>query len=199
MYVYVENNQVIESVENLPRNWRNVSGLSLLSLAELRQLGWRPVVTAEIPFDPSYQIKGDLTFEVTDEEVVATPTITDQNVLSLIEARKSQINRLRDIKINEGIVWNGHAFDTDIAGRANITSIVASISAGISLPEGFSWRTADNNNVVMTEQDVKDLAQVMVAHVNHAYVVSWTHKENLDALSDGTAQAVAEYDITVGW
>jgi hypothetical protein len=51
MWAYVESNQVVEIVEVLPINWKNVSNLysAANDIAFLNSLGWYQVTTAQIP------------------------------------------------------------------------------------------------------------------------------------------------------
>lgn len=106
---------------------------------------------------------------------------------SLKAAKKLEINTLRETALNGGIEFSGNDYDSDQRSRDNLSGIVAHLAGGGSLPSGspaFSWRTADNQNVVMDANTVKNLGAVMIDHVNTQYNISWDLKAQVDAISD---------------
>lgn len=48
-YCYIENNQIKETLDVLPTNWRNISNFYILPNSELKKHGWLPV--EEIIYD----------------------------------------------------------------------------------------------------------------------------------------------------
>jgi hypothetical protein len=73
-FACVENNQIIEGPMFLPKNWRNVSGLDLLSVDDLRLIGWLPWRFVEIQAEV---ITGS-SVQITDTEIVETQTGRDR-------------------------------------------------------------------------------------------------------------------------
>jgi len=78
-YVYVENNEIIDYQDVLPRNWRNVSGLYLLAndTASLLQLGWYPVVKIPVSYNPKLSYISDTIYEIMEDHVTEQQIITD--------------------------------------------------------------------------------------------------------------------------
>lgn len=66
-YCYIEDYQIKSGPRPLPKNWKNVSGLNMLSDVELRKFGWLPLEYKkdDITLDtqrlapPIYSIKGN--------------------------------------------------------------------------------------------------------------------------------------------
>ena len=197
MYAYVEEGSVVSTTDTLPDAWENVSGLLYLSDAELKPLGWLPVVEVNAAYDPATQDRTGPVYTVNADDVTATYTVVDRNLAAMKAERQAQVNALRDAKMAAGVTWDGNVYDSDIISRANLTSTVSSVSAGLTLPVGFSWRTSDNANVAMDSADLNALAQVMLDHVNACYGASWSHKDAIEALA--TPAAIDSYDITTGW
>lgn len=94
-------------------------------------------------------------------------------------SKKILIEKERDIKINGGITYNGNVFDSDVVARENILSTLAIVAAGVALPPDFVWRTKNNNNVVINDLDIVNLASEMNKIINDAYHISWERKSNL--------------------
>jgi hypothetical protein len=60
-FVYIENNQILEKYQNLPRGWRHVSGLNLLESQpeKLQELGWYRVQKQHQNYDTEvYKVSG---------------------------------------------------------------------------------------------------------------------------------------------
>lgn len=197
MFAYVENGVVQEVASELPRSFKNVSGFDLLSEAEQMEHGWYPVNGTPSAHDLAYQNVSAPTFTFDVDHVVASYDITDRPVEDVRSEVISAITQLRETHIQSGVVWNNNTFDTDVASQGRITAIVTSVAAGLTLPDNFTWRTADNTDVPMTAQDLKDLAQAVLDHVDACFKTSWTHKDAVRALN--TAAEIAAYDYTTGW
>jgi hypothetical protein len=135
----------------------------------------------------------------------ATEIEYDVQYISLADAKvkkKQEVNVLRDAKLNIAVAYDGHNYDADPTSRLNLTATVASINAGIPLPETgspatFTWRTADNQNVAHDATSLKALASAMLNVANACYNDSWNHKEAIDAFT--TVEDIVNYDIMTGW
>jgi len=110
---------------------------------------------------------------------------------------KSYINSIREEKIAAGITYDGNVYDSDLAARANLTATLSTVNAGVSLPGGFVWRTADNVNIVHDVTSLTALAEAMFNHGNSCYAASWAHKAAIDALT--TTAGIKVYDFDSGW
>lgn len=95
--------------------------------------------------------------------------------------KHAEITTARDAAIGTEIEYGGYAYDADSRSQSNLTATVAACNAGILLPEGFVWRTADNQNVPMDATALAGLAAVMLVQGNAAYQKSWQLKAQLDA------------------
>lgn len=127
---------------------------------------------------------------------------SDFNTTEARAVKKAEIERRRDQALAGGINWAAldgtvHRIQSDATSRDNLTGIAAGLAAGLSLPTGFSWRTAANVDVVLDEAGLLSLAGAMLAHVNTCWQVSWAKKAEVDALTD--PEAIAGYDVTTGW
>ena len=114
-----------------------------------------------------------------------------------LEEKTDAINNYRDNVLNAGYTWNSHIYDSDLNSRLNLTAAVAGLGIGMTLPDTFTWRTQDNQNIPMTQTDLSTFALSMLAWAETIYGVSWYHKTNVQALT--TAADVIAYDITAGW
>jgi hypothetical protein len=113
----------------------------------------------------------------------------DWNVDFAKAQKRCIIDTQRDTKINAGIKWNNYDFDTDLTSRNNLLHVITTINSGIQLPDGFVWRTSDNQNIPMSTVDLIALNSAIAEQVNTCYQESWTRKANLDALPATTTFA----------
>ena len=84
----------------------------------------------------------------------------------------------REGAIASTVLFNGTNFDCDRVSIQNLLGIVVAVSAGIPLPAGFVWRSADNVNVPMTVPNLIALGGLMLGNVNAAYAKAWAIKDN---------------------
>lgn len=97
------------------------------------------------------------------------------------ESAKSNIDLAREIAIAAGVSYGGHLFQSDPASIRNITGVLAIVTAGVPLPQGFAWRTADNVDVPFSNADVVALAATIQQAGWQAYQKSWALKAQIDA------------------
>jgi len=116
----------------------------------------------------------------------------------VVEKRCSEVNALRARKIEGGVVYHGKAFDTGERSRCNLTAVAArAAAADVSLPDGFSWRSSDNQNIPMTKVDLLAFHAAVTDWVYANYKASWEHKAALQSLTE--IEAAEEYNIQKGW
>lgn len=115
----------------------------------------------------------------------------------LKNAKKVAIDMERDRQRYSGVVYNGISYDSDVVSSNNLVGWVSAINAGITLPEDFTWRSADNQNIPFTENDVLSLASAMILKTTACYQRAWALKAELDALID--YQDIKDFDSTTGW
>ncbi len=125
----------------------------------------------------------------------------DISLDKLKEWNKDLVNGVRENQINKGFTFNGIIYDSDDRARQNVTGActlaVVLLGQGVNFPEGFTWRTKDNNNTPMNAETIISMSIALGNYVTTCYSVSWYHKANIDAITDITT--LQNYDITVGW
>lgn len=92
------------------------------------------------------------------------PFVITQEQLNIIRLGKyAEISRWRDDQENAGIIfeWNGHRWDGGKTSRSRLAPVIAVAQDG-SLPEGFFWTDADNQDVVLTAEKLIQLDVAML-------------------------------------
>ncbi|EHW4150267.1 DUF4376 domain-containing protein [Salmonella enterica subsp. enterica serovar Kottbus] len=93
-----------------------------------------------------------------------------ENVIDLMTMEKArrvkrdEINRWRDNQEDGSAVfeWNGHKWDASKASQERLSSILQ-LTRIANLPAGFYWTDADNNDVVVTPDDLVSINENMTA------------------------------------
>ena len=137
---------------------------------------------------------------INEDDTVRPMTAMEQDTSWLIEAKdlqRSKINAIRDEKISNGFWFQGYLYDTDAIARTNASSTVAAVTAGMTIPAGFTWRDAENNNVPMNAAKVVQFGVSMLAYVSGLYKYSWTLKAAYEAMT--TLEELRDQDIINGW
>lgn len=96
-------------------------------------------------------------------------------------AKSSAIDAYRVKVLSAGVVFNGYQFDSDPTSVSNLTAVVSSVSAGVSLPSGFVWRSSANIDVPMSAADLVGLLGTMIQTANTVYQTSWIKKQAISA------------------
>ena len=128
------------------------------------------------------------------------PEVDPSEYLSLSEYKEYRKDEVTDKRLDvfsSGFTYAGHIYDIDEVSRLNIVGTVGAVSAGLTLPEGFTWRTKDNSSVPMGNTDVLELGAAALTFTVNVYGVSFYHKDNIDNLTTNTD--IKNYDITVAW
>lgn len=107
---------------------------------------------------------------------------------------QNKVNLIRDGLIFGGCKYDGHRYDSDARSVQNITATVAAISAGVPLPDGFVWRSADNQSVPHTAESLTALAGTLLDLVNACYARSFALKDEII-----TAEDPSTVDLQAGW
>jgi hypothetical protein len=118
---------------------------------------------------------------IADEEFGPIAEALPVGIQTLRNRKKSKINGSRETAINAGVIYNDQTYDSDDRSRANLTATVSALQAGIPLPQGFTWRSADNQDVPFDAADLIGLAAAMMEHVNTQYQKSWALKTTVSA------------------
>lgn len=94
-----------------------------------------------------------------------------------------------------GTTYAGKPLQIDRDSTANMTAMAAQVTAGIQLPDGFSWRMADNTFLPVTGAQVIALGATAAARVYALLRVLWAAK---DAARAATTREEADA-VTATW
>lgn len=110
------------------------------------------------------------------------------------EAKLAQISAACLAAIDGGFEHGGHVYDSDARSQSNIIGTATGVSAGVPIPEGFTWRTQGNENVPMDGPGVVALGAALLLHVNTCYAKSWQLKALIDAAESLTELDAIQWD-----
>ena len=100
-YCLVEEGKITDGPRRLPKSWRNVSGLSLASNAELKEKGWLPYSETLVTVATD-EVKLTTTFVISADGVAGTENkrnMTDAEKASyVIDVAHSEIHKLEDFE-----------------------------------------------------------------------------------------------------
>ncbi len=96
-------------------------------------------------------------------------------------AKRTEINDACLAAIDGGFEHDGHAYDSDERSKSNIIGTATGVTAGIPLPDGFTWRTHDNQDIPMDGPGVIALGASLLQHISAQYARSWQLKAQIDA------------------
>lgn len=76
-WVVVENGEITEYYDAVPKNWRNISGLVLSKddLEFMKSVGWYPVVKEAVDYNASTHFIARYSYEINSDSVTETPVI----------------------------------------------------------------------------------------------------------------------------
>ena len=152
--------------------------------------------------DNSYNNLYDLAETLAHDGVFIPRTISDTDLDQLgvvvteaeepienIRARKIfELKRQRDSKEVEPVEYGGHLYDYDSKARDCIAAAIIALDVqgeGVSI----SWTTADNDDVVVTVQDLRAIVAAVAVRSNLLHIAYRTAKAQVEA-----AQSKAEID-----
>lgn len=116
-----------------------------------------------------------------DGEELGLAETTPELLALMKEGAKKNLNLSRDASIFGGFPWNGYVFDSDITSVAWMVGTCSAINAGVQLPPDFTWRTKNNEDVLMSSADMLELATTLMGFVNYQFRKSWLLKSQVDA------------------
>jgi len=94
----------------------------------------------------------------------------------------AKIKKKRDItlevisQINNGYDDSTNVWDIDNKSITNMTSRLSVLSESDSI----TWRSKDNNNIVLSYNEFKTLVTNIVNYINNIYADSWSKKQSVD-------------------
>lgn len=116
-----------------------------------------------------------------DREYVA-PTFEE-----IVAAKLSELKTTRDTLETEPIEYNGNRYDYDDKARDRINAAIIALDI---TGQSIEWTTADNTNVIVTAQDLRNIIAAVAVRSNELHVRYRNLKEQV--LDCTTADEVAE-------
>jgi hypothetical protein len=107
------------------------------------------------------------------------------------------VSNYRNQILSAGFSYNSDLYDSDPISIANVTATQTFIASGGTLPDTFVWRDANNNNQSYNNTTFTEFYMASILWAETIYIISWTHKANISALTD--YDDVMSYDYTVDW
>lgn len=129
------------------------------------------------------------TISDTDLKELGVDVVETEEPIANIRARKIvELKRQRDSKEVEPIAYDGHLYDYDSQARDRISAAIIWLDAQGDGAK-ISWTTADNEDTVVTAQDLRMIIAYAAARNNKLHTAYRTAKEQIEA-----AQSKAEID-----
>jgi hypothetical protein len=112
---------------------------------------------------------------------------------SAIEKMVALCENYRDALLFSHFAYDGHQWQCDQASRFNVVGVIllAVLNEG-QLPPNFIFRDMANVDHVVTGPYMINMGITMLAFLSAVYKAGWTHKANIQAMTDPIA--VQEYD-----
>ena len=132
-----------------------------------------------------------------DIDPMLPPTIDLEAVRREMLAQVN-VNRNNAMLDQPPITFNGVLYDADKQSRDNLMGLMTALSAGVSLPDGFTWRSYDNQDISIDATGLQGLMASMAGQVllrqQNIYQHSWDLKAQLESVDDPRT-----VDIKAGW
>lgn len=131
------------------------------------------------------------------KDVAGWPVAVDppQTLATLRAARKAAAQAAFAARIALGMPWGDATVQIDDASQGRIS--VAVMMAQYGLPDGFTWRMADNSAVPLDAAELVTMARAAGAYVTALRMRYWQIVDAIAAAAD--AGAVAAVDVDAGW
>lgn len=111
-----------------------------------------------------------------------------------IEYKVSQVNGQRAIVLNGGYLHtDGYVYDTHQEARDNFSYTFDIVTAGATLPQGFTWRTQGNVDVPHDNASFLNLYTTMQNWRYQVIAQSWAFKAAIESLM--TVDAVKNFEV----
>lgn len=91
----------------------------------------------------------------------------------------ARVNGKRNEKLARGFLYNGRRWDSTTAARLNLIEAIGSFNAGEPVPPGFSWRSADNEDVALSPPEFRALVRAMRVFVQACHKRAWDLKAEI--------------------
>lgn len=128
-----------------------------------------------------------------DGETFTAPA--GRSLATVQAARKAAAQAAFAARIALGMPWGDAAVQIDDASQGRISAAV--LMAQYGLPDGFTWRMADNSAVPMDAVALVAMARAAGAYVTALRMRYWQIVDAIAAAAD--AEAVAAVEVDTGW
>ena len=99
-------------------------------------------------------------------------------------AARRRINRWREQKLAEGLLFEGIVFDADASAQRNVQAALTVFNADPRLlPTDHEWRVRDNSQVDMPLDRLNRLGSAMMERAQRLYAYSWALKDHIETLN----------------
>jgi hypothetical protein len=99
-------------------------------------------------------------------------------------AARRRINRWREHKLAEGLLFEGVVFDADASAQRNIQAALTLFNADPRLlPADHKWRVRDNSLEDMPLDRLNRLGGAMMERAQRLYAYSWALKDHIETLN----------------
>lgn len=129
------------------------------------------------------------TISDTDLEQLGVVVTEAEEPIEYVRERKIiELKRQRDAAEVEPIAYNGHLYDYDSKARDRIAAAIIALDMQGDGAK-ISWTTADNDDTVITVQDLRAIVAAVAGRSNLLHIAYRTAKAQVEA-----AQSKAEID-----
>lgn len=195
LYVYVEDNQVVEGPKHIPTSWRNVSGLNNLSDEDLIEMGWLPVVDEHHLLDTTDR---SLLQFIIGNEYVSVKYNHDAAEIENIRASVEQKIEQHAKQLRNQVVEQ--APEEEMAGWWKKEQQARAYDSTGDPADAHDLQTeATNRGMALDKLVNKILTKANYFHDMEAKIagVAGKHKDTIRQMND--SHAIAEYDYTTDW
>lgn len=131
------------------------------------------------------------TISDTDLKELGVAVVEAEEPIANIRARKIvELKRQRDSKEVEPIEYNGHLYDYDSQARDRISAAIIWLDAQGDGAK-ISWTTADNDDVVVTVQDLRAIVAAVAVRSNLLHIAYRTAKAQVEAAQKAEIDAIS--------
>lgn len=131
------------------------------------------------------------TISDTDLKELGVAVVEAEEPIANIRARKIvELKRQRDSKEVEPIAYGGNLYDYDSKARDRIAAAIIALDVqgeGASI----SWTTADNDDVVVTVQDLRAIVAAVAVRSNLLHIAYRTAKAQVEAAQKAEIDAIS--------
>lgn len=93
--------------------------------------------------------------------------------------RSEEANKASAAELQAGFTFDGNRYQFDDRTERAIALRLAALAAGTPWPDGFTWRTTDNQLIPMSAAQFAEFAQAALDHQQKTLRANWTIKDRI--------------------